>query len=125
MAKTLYERRAETEEKIRQLENQQKQLIQKEKVAERKARTRRLIERGAIVESLLDDAKAFTNEEVKTILTAALKSGAAIDAMLSIKNRQGTTEATERTVYRNKNRPALYGEIIHIHPPPYRPMLTN
>ena len=95
MVKTLYERRAETEEKIRQLENQQKQLIQKQKEAERKARTRRLIERGAILESLLDDAEAFTNEEVKTILATALKSEVAFDALISIKKLSGAAAAIQ------------------------------
>ena len=95
MAKTLYERRAETQETIRHLENQQKQLIQKEKVAERKARTRRLIERGAILESMLDDVESFTNEEIKIILTAALKSGTAFDTLISIKKRRSAVAATE------------------------------
>ena len=94
MAKTLYERRAEIQEKIRQLENQQKQLIQKQKEAERKARTRRLIERGAILESMLDDSDTLTNEDIKVILTAALKSGAAFDALISIKKRNGAAAAT-------------------------------
>ena len=95
MAKTLYERQAETQEKIRQLENQQKQLIQKEKVAERKARTRRLIERGAIVESLIDGADALTNEDIRDILIVVLKSGAAIDALVAIRKRQSTAEASK------------------------------
>ena len=95
MAKTLYERRAETEEKIRQLENQQTQLIQKEKVAERKARTRRLIERGAILESMLDDAVNFTNEEVKAILAVALKSGVAYDAIISVRKRRSVATVAE------------------------------
>lgn len=35
----------------------------RDKVKERKARTRRLIERGAIAESLIDGAKTMTNDE--------------------------------------------------------------
>ena len=95
MAKTLYERQAETQEKIRQLENQQKQLIQKEKETARKARTRRLIERGAILESLLNDAEVFTNEEVKAILAVALKSGAAYDAIISARKRRSMAAVAE------------------------------
>jgi len=60
MARTLDERIAETKEKISQYENQVKRLIQQQKQAERKTRTRRLIERGAILESLLDGADTLT-----------------------------------------------------------------
>ena len=95
VAKTLYERRTEAEEKIRQLDNWQKQLIQKEKEAERKARTRRLIERGAIVESLIDGAEALTNEEIKAILTAALRSGAAYEAIISARKRWSVATVAE------------------------------
>ena len=35
----------------------------RDKVKERKARTRRLIERGAIAERLIDGAKTMTNDE--------------------------------------------------------------
>ena len=43
------------QEKIRQLKNRQKVLLKKQSDVERKARTRRLIERGAILESLFPD----------------------------------------------------------------------
>ena len=68
MSKTMNERIAETKEKITQYENQVKQLAQKQKEAERKARTRRLIERGALLESFLADPETLTNEQVKEIL---------------------------------------------------------
>ena len=61
MTKTLNERIAETKEKITQYENQVKQLAQKQKEAERKARTRRLIERGALLESFLPEPETITN----------------------------------------------------------------
>jgi hypothetical protein len=65
MTKTLNERIAETKEKIIQYENQAKQLIQKQKDIERKARTRRLIERGAILESFFAEPETLSNEQVK------------------------------------------------------------
>jgi len=95
MARTLDERIAETKEKISQYENQVKRLIQQQKQAERKTRTRRLIERGAILESLLDGAETLTNEEVKAVLSAALKSGAAFDALIPLKRRRSAVEAKE------------------------------
>ena len=68
MTKTLDERIAETKVKIIQYENQVKQLAQRQKEAERKARTRRLIERGAILESFLPEPETLSNEQVKEIL---------------------------------------------------------
>jgi len=72
MAKTTFEKIEEIKEKISQLENQKKKLMQEQKTQERKARTKRLIERGAIVESLLDGAEALTNDEIKELLQIAL-----------------------------------------------------
>ena len=45
---------AKAEEQIRQLNNKKKRLISEQEQAERKKRTKRLIERGAILESVLD-----------------------------------------------------------------------
>ena len=94
MAKTTLEKIAETKEKIRQYENQVKQLVQKQKEADRKARTRRLIERGALLESLIDGAEALTNEDVKAILTVALKSEAAHETRTFVRKRRDTAATT-------------------------------
>jgi hypothetical protein len=53
---------------IRQLENHQKILLNKKANAERKARTHRLIERGAILESVFPSVIPLSNEEVKAFL---------------------------------------------------------
>ena len=55
---------------IRQLENRQKILLNRKTDAERKARTRRLIEHGAIMESIFPATTAMTGEEVKAFLSA-------------------------------------------------------
>lgn len=55
---------------IRQLENRQKILLNRKTDAERKARTRRLIEHGAILESIFPATTAMTGEEVKAFLSA-------------------------------------------------------
>ena len=55
---------------IRQLENRQKILLNRKTDAERKARTRRLIEHGAILESIFPAATAMTGEEAKAFLSA-------------------------------------------------------
>ena len=55
-------------EKIRQLENRQKILFNRKVDAERKARTHRLIERGAILESVFPEIVPMTGEQVKVFL---------------------------------------------------------
>ena len=54
--------------KIRQLENRQKILLNRKADAERKARTHRLIERGAILESVFPEVVAMTGEQIKAFL---------------------------------------------------------
>lgn len=54
---------------IRQLENRNKILLNRDADAQRKARTRRLIEHGAVLESVIPIAKDMTGEEVKMLLT--------------------------------------------------------
>lgn len=63
---------AQVKNEIRQSENYVKQLLLKNHQQERKDRTRRLIERGAIVESLIAGAEGMTGEEIKAILVSAL-----------------------------------------------------
>ena len=55
---------------IRQLENRQKVLENKQRDAERRARTRRLIERGAILEGVFPLSPDLSGEEVKAFLIA-------------------------------------------------------
>ena len=68
---SLEELRAERErvlKEIRQLENRQKILLNKEGNIERRARTRRLIEHGAILESIFPCVVDMDGEEVKAFL---------------------------------------------------------
>lgn len=55
---------------IRQLENRQKLLENKQRNEERKARTRRLIERGAILEGVFPLVPDLSGGEVKAFLVA-------------------------------------------------------
>ena len=55
---------------IRQLENRQKILLNRKTDAERKARTRRLIEHGAVLESIFPATTVMTGEEAKAFLSA-------------------------------------------------------
>lgn len=72
--KTVAEQIALAKEDIKQHENKLKLLTQRQKEQERKDRTRRLIERGAILESLIDGAATLDNEQIKAILQTALSS---------------------------------------------------
>ncbi len=60
-----YEKSAEA---IQQLRNRQKALLNQKRAEERKIRTHRLIEHGAVMESLLPKVKDMTAEEVKAFL---------------------------------------------------------
>jgi hypothetical protein len=73
MATNYTEKITSIEEQIAQLKNRQRELTQKHRAKERKERTRRLIERGAIAESLIDNADALTNEQFKSVIERALR----------------------------------------------------
>jgi len=65
---------AKAEEEIRQLQNKKKRLLNQKKSEERKIRTHRLVERGAILESLLEQPEQYTNEQIKGLLETALRT---------------------------------------------------
>ena len=64
----------DTEERLRQLKNQEKKILKQDIVKRRKERTHRLITRGAILESLLENAEELTDEEIKILLEEAIKT---------------------------------------------------
>ena len=68
MPRTTVEKIEGIQAQIQQLENERKRLMQRQKEQERKDRTKRLIERGAILESLVPGAAAFSNEQIKAFL---------------------------------------------------------
>lgn len=61
-------RQEKVQTQIRQLENRQKILLNRKTVEERKARTRRLIEHGAVLESIFPATNNMTGEETKAFL---------------------------------------------------------
>ena len=65
---------AKAEGQIRQLNNKKKRLISEQKQAERKKRTKRLIERGAILENVIGNADDFSNEQLQTLLIEIFSS---------------------------------------------------
>ena len=89
MAKTTEERIESVQEQIRQLENQRKRLMQEQKEQARRARTKRLIERGAILESLIPEADIFTNEQIKAFLEKTTRTESARKALANLSTAQG------------------------------------
>ncbi|HHL0777141.1 TPA: DUF3847 domain-containing protein [Streptococcus agalactiae] len=63
-----------TEERLRQLKNQEKKILKQDIVKRRKERTHRLITRGAILEILIENAEELTDEEIKILLEEATKT---------------------------------------------------
>ena len=60
----------QVEKKIGQLQNQQKILLNRKRSEERRERTHRLIERGAILEAVFPATVSMEGEEVKAFLIA-------------------------------------------------------
>ncbi len=63
-----------TEERLKQLKNQEKKILKQDIVKRRKERTHRLITRGAILESLIENAEELSDEEIKILLEEATKT---------------------------------------------------
>ena len=66
--KELLDERAAKTEEIRQIDNRIKIITNLERDARRRERTRRLIEKGAIIESLLPATITLSGEEFKAFL---------------------------------------------------------
>ena len=62
------------EERLRQLKNQERKILKQDIVKKRKERTHRLITRGAILESLIENADELTDEEIKILLEEGTKT---------------------------------------------------
>lgn len=78
------EKIAKAEEEIRQLQNKKRKLLNQKKDAERKVRTHRLIERGAILESLLEKPEQYSNEQIKGLLEVTFQTAQAQEHLRKI-----------------------------------------
>ena len=70
----------EVEKKIGQLQNRQKILLNKKRSEEHRARTHRLIGRGALLESVFPAVMEMEGEEVKAFLIALSRLPGASEA---------------------------------------------
>ncbi len=73
-SKEIKEKINDTEERLRQLKNQEKKILKQDIEKRRKERTHRLITRGAILESLIENVEELTDKEIKIILEEATKT---------------------------------------------------
>ena len=73
-SKEIKDKIEDTEERLRQLKNQEKKILKQYIIKRRKERTHRLITRGAILESLIENAEELTDEEIKILLEEATKT---------------------------------------------------
>ena len=87
MAKTFDEKVTNLDEEIQQLLNRKRNLIKKQKEQDSKARTKRLIVRGAILESLIPDADTLTNDEIKAFLEKTVTSDYAAKALNMVRTQ--------------------------------------
>ena len=62
------------EKRLRQLKNQEQKILKQDIVKRRKERTHRLITRGAILESLIENAEELSDEEIKILIEEATKT---------------------------------------------------
>ena len=73
-SKEIQDKINDTEQRLRQLKNQEKKILKQDIVKRRKERTHRLITRGAILESLIENSEELTDEEIKILLEEATKT---------------------------------------------------
>ena len=73
------------DERIQQLLNEKKRLLNQDKEAERKARTKRLIESGAILESIIPSIKEFNGDQIKRFLEKTIKTEFALKIFNEVK----------------------------------------
>ena len=73
-SKEIKDKIEDTEERLRQPKNQEKKILKQDIGQRRKERTHRLITRGAILESLIENAEELTDEEIKILLEEATKT---------------------------------------------------
>lgn len=79
----------QVEKKIGQLQNQQKILLNRKRSEEHRARTHRLIERGAILEAVFPPVVDMEGEEVKAFLIALSRLPGSVEAMETAWKNEG------------------------------------
>ena len=84
MSKTKTERIEGIDERIAQLEAQKKQLIQQQKIAERKERTSRLCRRHGLLEKYMPELITITDEQFEMFVQKAVANDYGRDILAKI-----------------------------------------
>jgi len=79
----------EVEKKIAQYQNRQKILLNKKRSEEHRARTHRLIGRGALLEGIFPPVVEMEGEEVKAFLIALSRLPGSVEAMETAWKNEG------------------------------------
>ena len=87
---------AATEKLIAEKENLLKELRQKLKEQESKERTHREIERGRLLEKMIDGADAFTDEQLQAYLEKTIRSNYAVKALAELKEQIAAEAAAQQ-----------------------------
>jgi hypothetical protein len=95
--KTTAEKIASKEEQIQQLQNQKKQLIQKQKADERKARNNRLFRRHGLLESCMPDLATITDAQFDEFVRTGINTSYGRDILAKIIAKGGTTAQSVKT----------------------------
>ena len=91
----LQEERQKCDVKLKKLQNQSKKLEKLANEKERKRRNHRLIQRGLIVERVIENPLMFTNEEMEELLKVATDTEKYRRAYEEIINRKDIEDETD------------------------------
>ena len=91
----LQEEKEKCDVKLKQLQNQSKKLEKLANEKERKRRNHRLIQRGLIVERVIENPLMFTNEEMEELLKVATDTEKYRRAYEEIINRKDIEDETD------------------------------
>jgi len=99
MPKTTAEKIASKREQIQQLQNEEKQLIQKQKEQDRKDRTKRLCQRHGLLEKYMPELAAITDEQFETFIRKGINTSYGQKILAEIVGDTGasTTQQTAKT----------------------------
>ena len=109
MARTTADKIAKKREQMQQLQNEERQLVQKLKKEQRAARTRRLCSRHGLFESMLPDTIDLTDEQFKTFLEKTVANDFGRRTLANIATQNSDKPKSAKTTTPQQAAPALSG----------------
>jgi hypothetical protein len=106
MPKSTAEKIATKREQIQQLQNEEKQLIQKQKKDERAARTRRFCSRHGLLEKFMPDLAAITDEQYETFIRKGINTAYGQKILAEIVGSTGAVTAKQTAETAAQSNPA-------------------